>query len=142
MTPEQVKLVQESWKRVEPIEGVAANLFYDRLFELDEKLRPLFKGNLEEQKKKLMRMIGMVVRGLDNLESIVPAVQALGVRHKGYGVRDADYATVGSALLWTLAQGLQDEFTPDAREAWAAAYTILASTMKAAAAETASEVVP
>lgn len=135
MTPEQVKLVQASWQQVEPIEGIAANLFYDRLFELDGDLRPLFKGNLEEQKKKLMRMIGMVVRSLDDLDSIVPAVQALGARHRGYGVKDADYGTVGSALLWTLGQGLQDAFTPDVKEAWAAAYTILARTMKAAAAE-------
>jgi hemoglobin-like flavoprotein len=32
------------------------------------------------------------------LDQIVPAVQALGRRHAGYGVREPHYATVGRGL--------------------------------------------
>jgi hemoglobin-like flavoprotein len=138
MTPEQVGLIKSSWAKVLPISDKAAELFYGKLFELDPDLKPLFKGNMEEQGKKLMKMINTAVNGLDRLDEIVPAVQQLGVRHVGYGVKDAHYDTVGAALLWTLGAGLGDDFTEDTKDAWATVYGVLADTMKSAAAEAAA----
>ena len=137
MTPEQVGLIKESWAQVLPISDKAAELFYEKLFELDPDIKPLFKGDMEEQGKKLMKMINTAVNGLDRLDEIVPAVQQLGARHVAYGVKDEHYDTVGSALLWTLGAGLGDAFTEDTKEAWATVYGLLADTMKAAAAEAA-----
>lgn len=137
MTPDQKTLVQESFKSVAPIADTAAKLFYQKLFELDPELEPLFKGDMEEQGKKLMKMIATAVNGLDHLEQLVPAVQDLGVRHVGYGVKDKDYDTVGEALIWTLQQGLGEGFTPEVQEAWIAVYGVLSDTMKGAAAEAA-----
>lgn len=131
----QIQYVQDSFAQVKPIADVAATLFYGRLFELDPTLRPYFKGDLSAQKQKLMTALAFVVAGLDRPETILPAVQALGKRHVGYGARDAHYETVGAALLWTLAQGLGEQFTPDVAAAWAAAYTLLAGVMQEAAAE-------
>jgi hemoglobin-like flavoprotein len=133
MTPEQIEMVRTSWAKVVPIAGPAASLFYDRLFQLDPELKSLFQGDMTEQGRKLMAMINTAVNGLDKLDDIVPAVQELGRRHVDYGVKDADYDTVGSALLWTLEQGLGEAFTPDVKEAWATAYGVLAGTMKEAA---------
>jgi len=135
MTPTQVQLVQTTWEKVVPISDTAAALFYGRLFELDPSLKPLFTSDIKEQGKKLMQMITVAVRGLNDLGKLVPAVQELGRRHVGYGVKDEHYATVGTALLWTLEKGLGDAFTPDVKEAWATVYGILADTMKKAAAE-------
>lgn len=129
MTPEQIDLVQSSWRAVVPIADTAADLFYDRLFVLDPRLRPLFPEDLSEQKKKLMSMISRVVSALRDLGSVVPAIQELGRRHVGYGVRSGDYATVATALLWTLEKGLGEAFTPTVKEAWVAAYSVLSSTM-------------
>jgi len=137
MTPEQVGLIKESWSKVLPISDKAAELFYGKLFELDPGLKPLFRGNMEEQGKKLMKMINTAVNGLDRLDEIVPAVQQLGARHVAYGVKDEHYDTVGDALLWTLGAGLGDAFTDDTKEAWVIVYGLLAETMKAAAAEAA-----
>ena len=137
MTPEQKNLVQSTFKEVIPIADTAAKLFYGKLFELDPALKPLFKGDMEEQGRKLMQMIATAVNGLDDLESIVPAVEQLGKRHVGYGVKDEHYDTVAAALLWTLEQGLGPAFTPDVKEAWTVVYGILAGTMKAAAAQAA-----
>lgn len=134
MTPTQKQLVQSTFLRVAPIAEPAAAMFYARLFELDPALRPLFTGDMKAQGVKLMRMIGMAVAGLDRLEELVPTVRQLGIRHSSYGVRDEHYDTVAAALLWTLEQGLGDAFTPEARDAWAAVYGVLASTMKTAAA--------
>jgi hemoglobin-like flavoprotein len=133
MTPRQIELVQASWKKVEPISEAAAGLLYNRLFALDPALKPMFRGDMEEQGRKLMGMVTFAVNGLTRLDALVPGVQALGRRHAGYGVRDEHYATVATALLWTLEQGLGRAFTPEVREAWTAAYNLLAGTMKDAA---------
>jgi hemoglobin-like flavoprotein len=133
MTPAEKNLVQTTFATLVPIADEAAALFYGRLFEIDPSLRPLFKGDLDEQGKKLMQMIGVAVNGLDTLDQLVPAVKDLGRRHAGYGVTDAHYDTVGGALLWTLEKGLGSAFTPDVKAAWTTVYTVLATTMKAGA---------
>ncbi len=128
------KLVQTTFAMVEPIAEAAAELFYNKLFELDPALKPLFKGDIKEQGKKLMGTLKVVVAALDNPPKLVPAVKILGQRHKGYGVAPAHYDTVGEALLWTLEQGLEEAFTPEVKQAWTKVYTLLAETMIAAAA--------
>jgi hemoglobin-like flavoprotein len=138
MNTKQIDLVQTSFAQVLPIADDAAALFYNRLFELDPALRPMFRGDMREQGRKLMAMIGAVVSGLKTLDRIVPGVRALGARHAAYGVRDEHYDVVGAALLWTLATGLGEAFTDEVRDAWAVAYTILSTTMKDAAAEVAA----
>lgn len=138
MTPEQKRLVQESFKHVLPIKDQAADLFYGRLFTLDPSLRPLFKGDIKRQGALLMAMINTAVNGLDRLNEIVPAVQQLGRRHADYGVRSEHYTTVATALLWTLEQGLGEAWTPPLKEAWTACYGLLAEVMLKAAAEPAA----
>jgi hemoglobin-like flavoprotein len=130
MNPKQVALVQRSWNDVLPIAETAAQMFYERLFDLDPSLRPLFQSDMTKQRHKLVDMLSVVVSGLTRLEELLPTVRALGRRHAGYGVRNEHYATVGMALLWTLEQGLGDSFTAEVREAWIAAYGLLATTMK------------
>ena len=135
MTPHQKELVQSTWKPVKEISDTAAELFYGKLFELDPELRPLFKGDMKEQGRKLMTMIGAAVNGLDNLGELTPAVEGLGRRHVTYNVKDEHYETVGAALIWTLGQGLGESFTEEVKEAWTIVYTTLADLMKGAAAE-------
>lgn len=139
MEANKITAVQDTFAMVEPIADKAAELFYGRLFELDPALKPLFKGDMTEQGAKLMKMIGIAVRGLTDLDSIVPAVKNLGARHVGYGVKEAHYATVGSALLWTLEQGLGDAFTDEVKGAWTEVYTLLADVMIAAQKEAEAE---
>jgi hemoglobin-like flavoprotein len=130
MNMKQKDLVQSSFAKVVPIADTAADLFYTRLFEIDPTLKPLFKGDSKEQKKKLMQMLAAAVRGLDDLDALVPIVRDLGARHGGYGVKEEHYATVAEALLWTLEKGLAEAFTPETREAWVEVYGLLAATMK------------
>ena len=130
MTNEQIKLVQDSFRQVAPIAETAAQLFYARLFELDPDLELLFKGNLSEQGRKLMQMLGLAVNSLDRMNQLLPVVRSLGTRHVSYGVRDKDYDTVGQALLWTLWKALGDAFTADVETAWSNVYATLASAMQ------------
>ena len=135
VTNTQKVLVQESFAAVMPIADDAAALFYRRLFELDPSLERMFKGDMTEQRRKLMQMLTAAVKGLDRLDQLVPVVEDLGRRHAGYGVADAHYDTVGAALLWTLEKGLGRAFTHEVKDAWIAVYGLLAGTMKNAAKE-------
>jgi hemoglobin-like flavoprotein len=129
MTPDQVKLVQESFAKVAPISETAAVLFYDRLFEIAPKVKAMFPTDMTEQRRKLMATLAVVVGGLGNLESVLPAASALAKRHVSYGAKAEHYPVVGSALLWTLEKGLGDGWTPDVAEAWTAAYGTLSGFM-------------
>jgi hemoglobin-like flavoprotein len=115
VTPQQIALVQSSFNKVVPIAGTAADLFYDRLFEIAPEVRTLFRSDLGDQKKMMMAMLSTAVANLHNLETIRPVVKELGHRHKTYGVTAAHYAPVGAALLWTLEKGLGPDFTPEVR---------------------------
>ena len=129
MTPDQVKLIQDSFAKVAPISEQAAVLFYDRLFEIAPQVKAMFPDEMTEQRRKLMMMLAAVVNGLGNLESILPAASALAKRHVGYGAKAEHYPVVGAALLWTLEQGLGDGWTPELSEAWNTAYGTLSGYM-------------
>jgi hemoglobin-like flavoprotein len=129
MSPEQVTLVQQSFSKVAPIADQAAVMFYDRLFDIAPQVKAMFPEDMSEQRKKLMATLAVVVNGLSNLESILPAASALAQRHVAYGAKAEHYPVVGSALLWTLEQGLGDGWTPDIASAWAAAYGTLSGFM-------------
>jgi hemoglobin-like flavoprotein len=136
MTPDQIRLVQDSFRAVVPIREAAATLFYERLFTIDPALRAMFPStDISKQGAKLMQALAFVVHGLDKPDTILPVVRDLGRRHVRYGVRDEHYRTVGQALIETLAAGLGAAFTGEARAAWQAAYALLAGIMIAAAAD-------
>jgi hemoglobin-like flavoprotein len=139
LTETQKILVQKSFEKVLPGADKAAELFYGRLFELDPSLKPMFKGDMKEQGKKLMMTLNIAVKGLNRLDELVPQIEKLGRNHAGYGVTDEHYNTVASALLWTLEQGLGGDFTDEVKNAWIAVYTLIADTMKNAAKEIRTE---
>jgi nitric oxide dioxygenase len=129
MTPDEVKLVQQSFSKVVPIADQAAILFYDRLFEIAPQVKAMFPADMTEQRKKLIAMLAAVVNGLADLPSILPAASALAKRHVAYGAKAAHYPVVGAALLWTLEKGLGEGWTPDVASAWTTAYGTLSGFM-------------
>ena len=129
MTPDQVKAVQASFAKVVPIADTAAGIFYSRLFEIAPEVKPLFRNDMTEQGRKLMRTLTVVVNSLGNLEAILPAASALAKNHVAYGVKASHYTPVGAALLWTLEHGLGADWTPEIKNAWSAAYATLSGFM-------------
>jgi len=132
MTPETIKLVKDSFQKLIPIADTAADLFYDRLFTIAPQLRGMFPEDLREQKKKLIGMLATAVANLHRFEDIRPEIEDLGRRHIGYGVADEHYQPVGEALLWTLEQGLGEDFTPQVKTAWTETYLIVSGVMRGA----------
>ena len=133
MSPEQVELVQKTWRSLMPIKDTAAELFYGKLFSLDPSVRTLFTNDLKDQGRNLTAMISVAVGGLSRPEKIMLAVRQLGRRHAAYGVQARHYEVVAVALLWMLETSLGEAFTPEAKAAWIAAYDLLSRTMQEAA---------
>ena len=129
MTPRQKQLVQTTFKQLKPINGLAPNLFYARLFELDPSLRSMFRADLHEQGRKLMQMLSLAVKGLHRVEKLTPIARVL--RAQGEcGLQKHHYDTVGAAFLWMLEYGLGTAFTAEVREAWSNLYQLLAEAME------------
>ena len=139
MTSDQKTAVQASFALVEPIAETAGQLFYERLFAIDPSLRRMFHGNMQDQARKLMHVLAIAVKGLERHEQLTSVLEDMGRRHVRYGVMEAHYDTVGTALLQTLALGLGSHFTPDVRDAWTAVYVWMAGTMRRAASEAAPQ---
>ena len=134
MTPEQAKLVTDSFRKLLPMAGVTADLFYYRLFETTPEVRSLFPSDLIAQKKKFITMLAAMVTNVNEFEKIAPMVEDLGMRHADYGVVAKHYEPFGAALLWALGECLRGDFTPPVRTAWTEAYKTLAGIMMRAAA--------
>ena len=133
MTPEQISLVRASWRAAASNAGSLTRTFYAALFEADAGAARLFAGvDLEAQRKKLTQSLTVVVHSLDDPDSLLPAIAALGKRHARYGVEHRHFDSVGEALLMALADTLGDAFTPELRAAWAEAYALIASVMRRA----------
>jgi len=138
MTDDQIELVQESFAHVLPVAAAAANSFYDRLFALAPETRTLFRGDMDDQGRKLFLTLATVVDALDQLDQVVPVAQALAVRHVGYGVATRHYAIVGVALIETMRDALGRRFDASTEAAWTSAYSILSGVMMSAADEATS----
>jgi len=132
LTTAQKTIVQSTFAQVTNPDLLAAR-FYARLFEIDPSTKPLFLGDIADQRKKLIQALVVVVNGINDLSAIVPAIQNLGRRHVVYGVTVDHWASVGSALLWTLELTFGEAFTPKVRDAWASAYQVIADTAITAA---------
>jgi len=129
MTPEQITLVQSSFERLGPDLPALTARFYQEVFQRDPSLRPLFPSDLTELRVKFAQKLTEIVRAMPRLCELLTHTRALGARHVGYGVRAADYQTVGDSLIAALAAVLGEEFDAATREAWVLAFNIVAETM-------------
>ena len=129
LTEDEVALVRGSFASLQPDLTLFARAFYIQLFADYPNVRLMFSGNQWEQERKLAMMLVTMVKGLERLAEIKPAVRALGQRHAHYGVRPVDYAAFGRALMVTLEVFLKDAFSPEVRGAWAAFYRLITGLM-------------
>src|SRR5580704_14007373 len=113
MATDQRKPIHGSLARVARITELVFFFKQKTAYEIEPSVKPLFRGDIKEQGRKLMATLAVVVNSLHNLEGILPAASALAKRHVAYGVKPNHYAPVGAALLWTLEQGLGVQWTPE-----------------------------
>ena len=133
MKPEQIKIIVLTFNQVVSNKDRVGQMFYERLFSIAPETRPMFKGDMAEQRQKLMDTLALAVGALRDMPNLVATLEGLALRHVAYGVRDEHYDKVGEALIWTLEKGLGDAFTRDVREAWTALYGKISQIMRKAA---------
>ncbi|HEY5795282.1 MAG TPA: globin family protein [Bosea sp. (in: a-proteobacteria)] len=132
MTDAEIELVRESFAHLHRRKSETAALFYARLFEIDPEVRPLFKGDMAAQGVKLMETLTVAIATLRDPGGLTALLNKLGRGHRGYGVEEQHYDSVGTALIWTLQTSLGPAFTPEIERAWTALYRDIASAMIAA----------
>ncbi len=118
MTPEQINLIRQSWKKVQPISQTAGELFYDRLLDLDPDLNNHEGSDHVDQIKKMMSSLNLAVNFLEDPVSIELILDMMCQQHVGYGVFESDQENAQQAFCWTLMHGLGDAFTDEVKEAW------------------------
>lgn len=134
VTPQQKRLIRDSFSEISELSEAVAQLFYGRLFELAPEVRPMFRADIVVQGRKLMDMLTTLVGNLEHFEELEPMLRALGQRHVGYGVKPEQYATMSAALIWAIGIALEDEFSPELRAAWTDLIQAVSAVMKDGAA--------
>ena len=133
MTEQQIILVKNSWKIFRKVDaGLIGDVFYSKLFCDNPQLQQMFPTSMEQQYRKLIDMLSVIIAKLDDLSGITADIKMMALRHEGYGVKPQHYRLAGKALLWTLKRGLGNDWNNELEEAWMAAYTKLAEAMIAA----------
>lgn len=133
LTPDDVAHVRTSFDRTWSGAKRLSDVFYEQLFEAVPEVRPMFRGDLEDQKRKFIGTLAVIVGSLENPPVLLPAAEKLARQHVDYGVTPDHYAVVGTVLLASLARCLDGEWTPDVADAWAKAYGVLSAHMIATA---------
>ncbi|MBL8807749.1 MAG: hypothetical protein JNN22_12955 [Rhodospirillales bacterium] len=132
MTPQQIRLVRDSFARIAPSHQLVGARFYENLFRIDPSLRSHFQGDMREQGTKLIAAMAAVVRSLDEPSPAADLLRDLGKRHVGYGVDKRHYSAVGTALLETLGECFGPAFNAHLREAWVATFAVISDAMNSA----------
>ena len=133
MKTEQVQLIRDSLIQVRPLADQIAESFYSHMFEIAPHLRRLFTGNMKTQGAMLMTSLELAVSSLDDMQSLLPSIQALGERHISYGVKKEYYPYAKESFLWALEKQLKYEFSPALKSAWSEAFDALIETMSSVA---------
>ena len=129
ISPEQIRLIQESYRLFEPASDLVATLFFHRLHEIAPEIQPMLQGDMDEQRKQLLISLGLAVASLDRFDDIIPSLKLLGAKYRAIGVEPYHYGGVGEALLWTLKQSLGSRWSPELEDAWTALCTVVAEVM-------------
>lgn len=127
-----ISLLETTFEAVKPRGSELVDHFYTTLFEQHPEVVPMFAdADMQEQRRMLLSALALVVGNLRNPDALVPAVQALGTKHHGWGVQPEHYAVVGATLLGSLEHIAGDAWTPEIEQAWSDAYTVVADSMVA-----------
>jgi hemoglobin-like flavoprotein len=122
MTPKQQELVRTSFELILPHQEKVADNLYQELFRLEPKSIALFRGNMDEQRGKLLRMLRLAVENIGDPEELQPMLYNLGMIHQSFGIEPHHFISFGQSLIFALKNVLQEKFTPEVEDAWKDAY--------------------
>lgn len=131
-----LQTIRDSFRRLVPRADRLAQRFYETLFTREPETRALFEGvRFEEQERRLVRALALVVRNMERPEFLRPYLQGLGAIHVAYGVRDESYPVFAECLLEALAATAGPTWSREEEAAWSAAIRLISDAMLAGAAK-------
>ena len=133
LTTAQIALILDSFNHLQQNVEAASRLFYERLFEIAPEFRPMFRSDMAGQGMRFMSTLGVIIRLLDDPESLQPHLARLAEGHAAFGVKPEHFQPMGQALIQTMQETLGEDFSEDAAAAWEAAYAHMAGEMIALA---------
>lgn len=142
LSDRDIELVQMTWARMAQLGNeTVGKVIFMHIFRIAPEAQALFSfrdfGHVDlftkEQPIKhyvnVASTIGTAVSLLRELDTLVPVLQSLGLRHVSYGVMPVHYDVVGEAVVATLSAGLGKVFTECVANAWTKVYKIVKQTM-------------
>jgi len=135
MTPEQIRLVRDSFTSIKPIADEVASTMYTGLFARDPAARALFPADMAALRARFMTELEAIVTAIEDFPAFLTRAGQLGARHAAHGARPEHYRLMGEALLAALAQHLGPRMTPEVEEAWRRAFPLVAEAMMLSAAD-------
>lgn len=129
LSREEVDLIRNSRRLIRKPMDAFARAFYRELFRIDPSVKDLFLTNIEDQALKFAQFMNLLLKSLDDMEKMLPALQALGHRHIRYGVEEKHYQMVNDALINTLRKSLGTAMNPEIERAWRKMYRLVAFIM-------------
>jgi len=122
--------IQSTYEKILPHLDEFSRLFYQQLFEIKPAFKILFRQtDLRIQKQMVIRMIEVVVQGINNLENFMSIIQRIHQRHYELHLKPEDYRLAGQALVLSLEKYFGDEFTPTLKKIWLDFYESIVATM-------------
>lgn len=136
LTDLQIEMIRSSWEKVTPNKKHHGQLLFHKLFEIAPEMTDLFpfgddftKPQFTTHALNIMNALDHAIQNLDNPDVLIPKLRELGQMHAGFELTVKEFQHVGEALIWVLATGLGDDFTPQLRTAWGDVYAIITDVM-------------
>ena len=135
MNSKSISLVQSTFARMRPQAAYWTRIFLRRVFQVEPGVRMIFGSQGEDDSDQWAAVFGWVVDSLDEPELLEAMVGQVARRTAAFGMSANHDFVFRAALLWTVAQALDDEFSGEVREAWIDFYAFLMGMLRKKSAE-------
>ena len=126
----EAEILRTSFDLLTPNVNKIVSRFYDELFVHFPGVKPMFANTTKaKQSKMLIAALKLVIANLDNPDKLVPVLQEMGKRHKGYGAEPEHYSAVAETLLSVMKEIAGKAWTKQVHQAWSEALNLVAETM-------------
>jgi len=125
-----VQTLEASFKLLAPRAEELVETFYKELFKQHPAVIPMFKNiSVEEQQKKLLAAIKLVIENVRKPEVLGGALKGLGSKHQGYGAAPEHYQAVATTLIGVMKDMAGTAWTNQIQTAWEHALNTIAEVM-------------
>jgi len=125
-----IDLLEQSFNEMAPNAETLVSRFYEELFKRFPAVQDLFKNtSMDEQRKKLLSAIKLVVSNIRNPQALKESLTNLGKRHNEYGAKPEHFQAVKSTLLDVMQEISGATWTMARKQTWDNALQYVASTM-------------